>query len=122
MTVTPHREFTWPEDPSVTAWRYLDLPKYLSMLESEAPFFCRLDKLHDPFEGSRPRANVEAYSAAATQFFSERMSEERAAEGVSHRPPAVLQMEDVVGEQPILLYFDRCEDAVADQLPKLGSR
>ena len=37
------------------------------MLESNALFFCRLDKLGDPFEGSRPLANIEARSAFLKQ-------------------------------------------------------
>ena len=68
MAVAPqHAEFTWPADLSATVWRYVDLPKYLSMLESNALFFCRLDKLGDPFEGSRPRVNIEAEDPFLTQ-------------------------------------------------------
>ena len=69
MAVTAHAEFHWPEDPSVTVWRYLDLAKYLSMLESNALFFSRLDKLNDPFEGSRPRATIEAKDASLALLF-----------------------------------------------------
>ena len=60
MSVTKHEVFEWPKDTDASAWRYLDLPKYLSMLDSQALFFCRLDKLGDPFEGSLPRANIAA--------------------------------------------------------------
>ena len=39
------------------------------MLESNALFFCRLDKLGDPFEGSRPRANIVARDADLALIF-----------------------------------------------------
>jgi hypothetical protein len=39
-------------------WRYLDFTKFFSMLENKALFFCRSDKLGDPFEGSYSKANI----------------------------------------------------------------
>jgi hypothetical protein len=33
-------------------WRYLDLPRFLSLLHTRALFFARADRLGDPFEGS----------------------------------------------------------------------
>ena len=35
-------------------WRYMDLPKYAAMLDTQCLFFPRVDKLDDPFEGSLP--------------------------------------------------------------------
>ena len=35
-------------------WRYMDFTKFVSLLEKKALFFCRADKLGDPFEGSIP--------------------------------------------------------------------
>ena len=51
-----HDLFISPSDEAVL-WRYMDLPKFLSMLEKRALFFARADKLGDPFEGSFSRAN-----------------------------------------------------------------
>lgn len=47
-----------PQNEDVTIWRYLDLTKFLSLIDRRALYFCRADKLDDPFEGSYPRANV----------------------------------------------------------------
>src|SRR5258706_8693532 len=41
-----------PIDPKMPVWRYLDLAKLLSLLETRALYFSRGDLLGDPFEGS----------------------------------------------------------------------
>ncbi len=38
------------EDASV--WRYMDFTKYVDLISTQELFFCRSDKLGDPFEGS----------------------------------------------------------------------
>ena len=46
---------------NATIWRYMDLAKFESMLDTRALFFCRSDRFDDPFEGSYPNeAAVEA--------------------------------------------------------------
>ena len=40
-----------PPDDTVL-WRYMDFTKFVSLLEKSALFFCRVDLLGDPFEGS----------------------------------------------------------------------
>jgi hypothetical protein len=47
-----HRVFERPSDPDVAIWRYMDLTKFLSMLEAEALYFARADVMADEFEGS----------------------------------------------------------------------
>lgn len=47
-----HESFTPPEDKNVKIWRYMDITKFLALIESEALYFPRADKLGDPFEGS----------------------------------------------------------------------
>lgn len=37
--------------------KYMDLTKYISMLQRNSLFFCRLDKLDDKYEGLSPRSN-----------------------------------------------------------------
>jgi hypothetical protein len=49
-----HPSFLAPAE-DVMLWRYLDLAKFVSMLESQALFFARLDTQPDPFEGSLPQ-------------------------------------------------------------------
>lgn len=40
-------------------WRYMDFTKFVSMLDRNALFFIRSDKLSDPFEGSFTKLNLE---------------------------------------------------------------
>ncbi len=53
-----HPVFEKPKDENAKIWRYMDLAKFVSMLDKKALFFSRADKLGDPFEGSYPKANV----------------------------------------------------------------
>lgn len=39
----------------VTIWRYMDLAKFVDLISTQQVFFCRSDKLGDPFEGSCPK-------------------------------------------------------------------
>jgi len=48
-----------PTDENAKIWRYLDFAKFMSLLHRQALFFCRADKLSDPFEGSFSKANLE---------------------------------------------------------------
>src|SRR5688572_29244695 len=63
--VSPHREahasFPQPDDGSVKVRRYLDLPRFISMLSSEALAFARVDSLEDRVEGSVPPAVYEEW-------------------------------------------------------------
>lgn len=47
-----------PDDTPI--WRYLDLPKATSMLQSRSLYFARTSELGDPFEGVLPTAMVRA--------------------------------------------------------------
>lgn len=49
-----HPKFISPNDTDVKIWRYLDIAKYLSLLEKRSLYFSRSDLLGDPFEGSLP--------------------------------------------------------------------
>ncbi len=55
-----HPLFTAPTDLGIQIWRYMDLPKFISLLDEKALYFTRADKFADPFEGSFPRRTVEA--------------------------------------------------------------
>ncbi len=57
--ISKHESFTWPETPDQKLWRYMDLAKFLSALQTESFWLTRSDMLGDPFEGSIPRATVE---------------------------------------------------------------
>lgn len=47
-----------PEDENVKIWRYMDFTEFVSLLDRSALFFCRADKLGDPFEGSSTKPDV----------------------------------------------------------------
>lgn len=47
------------EDYSIV--KYLDISKFLSLLQKEQVFFCRLDKFEDKLEGSLPDVNIGYY-------------------------------------------------------------
>lgn len=47
-------------DPNQIIWRYLDFPKFLSLLESKEIYFRRLDLFNDSFEGSVSQVDIEA--------------------------------------------------------------
>ena len=52
-----HPAFLQPHDPAVAIWRYMDLAKFLALLQSGGIYFTRADLLGDPFEGSFAKAN-----------------------------------------------------------------
>ncbi len=79
----PHPSFDRPPADS-KLWRYLDLPKYLAMLDTASLWFSRADLLGDPFEGSMSQANVrlrpEVYKGQIPSSALESMAAYRAQE------------------------------------------
>lgn len=57
-----HPVFKAPDDTNIQIWRYMDLPKYISIIDQSALYFSRSDRLGDEFEGSLPKPNVLARS------------------------------------------------------------
>lgn len=59
-----HVYWWWEADkrvePETKLWRYMDLAKFLHILEEKSLFFSRADKLGDPFEGASGLAEREA--------------------------------------------------------------
>lgn len=47
-------EFPQPTDKNIKVWRYLSLPKLISLFEKKKLFIPRVDLLDDPFEGTVP--------------------------------------------------------------------
>jgi len=47
-----HPVFEPPTNPEIPIWRYIDLPRFMSMLEDQALQFSRADRMWDTFEGS----------------------------------------------------------------------
>ena len=62
-----HEAFA-PPPPDAVLWRYMDFTKFVSLLEKQALFFARADKLKDdPFEGAWPNLSRERLQ----KFFEE---------------------------------------------------
>jgi hypothetical protein len=54
-----HPAFEAPSTPDVSIWRYMDLAKFVSMLEAGALHFARADIMPDEFEGSISKPTFE---------------------------------------------------------------
>ena len=52
------RDLILPED-SVKIWRFMDLPKFLSIIQTKTLYFARADQFEDPFEGARGQTGDE---------------------------------------------------------------
>jgi hypothetical protein len=52
-----HAQCDSPTD-GATLWRYMDLTRFMSMIDSASLFFCRADLFQDAFEGSLAPANL----------------------------------------------------------------
>lgn len=64
MATLDHPSFIQPPDPGVSLWRYMDLSKFVALLQKRALVFARADNLGDPFEGSVPVPTASALQAA----------------------------------------------------------
>jgi len=63
-----HPAFEKPEDKNAKIWRYMDFTKFVSLLDTNALFFSRLDCLSsDPYEGSFPMANINNRNKGLTE-------------------------------------------------------
>ena len=54
----PHEVFESPTNPDIKIWRYMDLAKLVSLLDTQCLWFARADTLSDPHEGSYGAYNV----------------------------------------------------------------
>lgn len=66
--------FTIPV-PNAKLWRYMDLAKFLSLLESSSLFFTRIDHFQDPFEGTLGTMKNEKSWAAKEKAWRKRWIE-----------------------------------------------
>jgi hypothetical protein len=55
---TLHASFRLPTNKDIPIWRYMDLGKYLAMLDRRSLYFARATFLGDPFEGSPTKMMV----------------------------------------------------------------
>jgi hypothetical protein len=55
----------------VSLWKYLDLAKFIALLQKESLHFCRGDKFADPFEGSYPLSALDAFESGSSGYSAE---------------------------------------------------
>ncbi len=76
MPLEPHPDLILPPDDTIL-WRYLDLAKFLLLLETQSLRFSRVDQFEDPLEGTFTDAEIEhlrsldAANAALPSLISE---------------------------------------------------
>lgn len=58
-----HPVFEDPKDPALKLWRYMDITRFLFLLDSASLYFCRASEFrsNDPFEGSFPKLEYEYF-------------------------------------------------------------
>jgi hypothetical protein len=88
-----HPNLASPPDDAVI-WRYMDLAKFLALLERKALFFVRMTELRDPFEGHLTRTTVERLRATpAAHPENER---ERLPEIIEHNLGVASQSREII--------------------------
>ena len=55
---TQHPSFRLPTNKDIPIWRYMDLGKYLTMLDRRSLYFARATLLGDPLEGTPTKLMV----------------------------------------------------------------
>jgi hypothetical protein len=76
-------EAVFPPKRNCTLWRYTDLTKLLSLLESRQLFFARADHFEDPYEGTMSRAGITLYRESAQHSGIPAHAVERMIQGMS---------------------------------------
>lgn len=67
-----HPCFPQPTDSAVKVWRYMALPKLISLIRSNSLHLARLDQFTDPYEGSTTARTVAGINAFLKQIGTER--------------------------------------------------
>lgn len=58
ITREPNSSCKLPDDLDTPIWRYMDMYKFQSLLETRALYLCRADLLQDRFEGTYSRHQI----------------------------------------------------------------
>ncbi|HEY6527207.1 MAG TPA: DUF2971 domain-containing protein [Cellvibrionaceae bacterium] len=69
-----HPEFAQPNDKNIKLWRYMSLPKLISILTTKSLNLARIDRMADQFEGTITKATLEGiqrYQSMIGQTLSE---------------------------------------------------
>jgi hypothetical protein len=81
-----HPVFLAPEDENIEIWRYMDFTKFVSLLDKRSLYFCRVDKLGDPFEGSLTEMNVKARNDFLVEYWKGKIKNQQLAELMEREP------------------------------------
>ncbi|MGC1778753.1 MAG: hypothetical protein WBB34_12450 [Xanthobacteraceae bacterium] len=76
-------------------WRYIDLPKLISMLSRKSLFFACPNDFDDPFEGYLPRSHVQAHTEITDKYVTH-FRELRAEFGVRYPGRDLTMLDDAV--------------------------
>ena len=68
MDKLKHPCFPQPENRGIAVWRYMDLPKFINLLDTRKLFLARVDKLKDAHEGSLTPDHAKANLRQALYF------------------------------------------------------
>ncbi|MDE0445871.1 MAG: hypothetical protein OXH96_04290 [Spirochaetaceae bacterium] len=60
-----------PNNDCIKVWRYMNLPKFIGLLQSRALYLARADTLGDPFEGSLTEINRLANEDMITRMLAD---------------------------------------------------
>jgi hypothetical protein len=66
-----HPAFPQPSDKNAVIWRYMEMDKFVFLVERQRLYMCRADLFGDDFEGTTPQAEVDAWQRAAKQAATE---------------------------------------------------
>ena len=69
-----HDLFERPDNEDIRIWRYLDFTKFVYLIQNEALFFSRADRVGDKFEGSFPKITIESREKKFDQKHSDMKS------------------------------------------------
>lgn len=55
-----HPSFKHPSNKDIPLWRYMDMAKFVSLIQEKALYFAKISEMNDPFEGSTVIASLAA--------------------------------------------------------------
>lgn len=100
------RDLTPPDD-TVKIWRFMDLPKFLSIIQSKTLYFARADQFEDPFEGARGQTGDEGvYTNALVEALRDEFESVGTKEPVSSET-LIKYAKDLISAWR-LIGFDKC--------------
>jgi hypothetical protein len=67
---TEHASFTAPSNPDAPLWRYMDLARFLAIMEDQVLFFARADLMADKFEGAVGPATETARALMMAEYYA----------------------------------------------------